>query len=188
MVKRNGTPRLDAYRAGRRWRCEEFPICVSRRAGHRTHAGSDHLAASQLWREPDRMVSEVNVARAAQCVNDQLRGRAQTSIPATISTWRILSQRTYAQEGRLAACIKLKNAPEECDRRRHRGAGAFPPRSQINGPEDELAWKLRMAAPRRACLTAAVGPASLNFRGARARVCGDIVLLARLQAHHGCVR
>ena len=101
---------LDAYRAGRRWALQEFPIAFREEldiARTPDPITSLHL----MWREPDRMVFEVNVGvpRMPSTIKYEV---AHNIYPGDYLHMAILSQRTYAQEGRLAACIKLKNAPE----------------------------------------------------------------------------
>ena len=66
----------------------------------------------------------------------------------------VLTQRTYAQEGRIAASIKLKNAPENVIAEGIEEVAPFrlDPRPS---PESLLAWKLEWLR-RGACLTGAI--------------------------------
>jgi hypothetical protein len=66
----------------------------------------------------------------------------------------ILTQRTFALEGRAAACIKLKNAPESVIAEGIEEVAPFRLHPE-HGPEDELAWKLEWLR-RAATLMAAV--------------------------------
>ena len=143
---------LNAYRAGRGWALHEFPIPfreeldIARTADAIT---SLHL----MWREPDRMVFEVNVGvpRMPATIKYEV---AHNIYPGDYLHMAILSQQTYAQEGRLAACIKLKNAPENVIAEGIEELAPFRLQPD-HGPEDELAWKLEWLR-RGACLTAAV--------------------------------
>jgi hypothetical protein len=143
---------LDAYRAGRRWALQEFPIAfreelnIARTADPIT---SLHL----MWREPDRMVFEVNVGvpRMPATIKYEV---AHNIYPGDYLHMAVLSQQTFAQEGRLAACIKLKNAPENVIAEGIEELAPFRLQPD-HGPEDELAWKLEWLR-RGACLTAAL--------------------------------
>jgi hypothetical protein len=143
---------LDAYRAGRGWALQEFPIAfreeldIARTADAIT---SLHL----MWREPDRMVFEVNVGvpRMPATIKYEV---AHNIYPGDYLHMAILSQQTYAQEGRIAASIKLKNAPENVIAEGIEELAPFRLQPD-HGPEDELAWKLEWLR-RGACLTAAV--------------------------------
>ena len=143
---------LDAYRAGRRWALQEFPIAFREEldiARTPDPITSLHL----MWREPDRMVFEVNVGvpRMPATIKYEV---AHNIYPGDYLHMAVLSQRTYAQEGRLAACIKLKNVPENVIAEGIEELAPFRLQPD-HGPEDELAWKLEWLR-RGACLTAAV--------------------------------
>jgi hypothetical protein len=66
----------------------------------------------------------------------------------------VLSQRTYGDGGRVAACIKLKNAPENVIAEGIEESAPYRLNPEPS-PEEELAWKLEWLR-RGACLTAAV--------------------------------
>jgi len=143
---------LDAYRAGRRWALQEFPIAFREELDigrTRDPIASVHL----LWREPDRMVFEVNVGvpRMPATIKYEV---AHNIYPGDYLHMAILSQRTYALEGRLAACIKLKNAPENVIAEGIEELAPFRLEPD-HSAEEELAWKVEWLR-RGACLTAAV--------------------------------
>ena len=143
---------LDAYRAGRRWALQEFPIAF--REDLEIARTADAITSLHLmWREPDRMVFEVNVGvpRMPATIKYEV---AHNIYPGDYLHMAILSQQTYGQEGRLAACIKLKNAPENVIAEGIEELAPFRLQPD-HGPEDELAWKLEWLR-RGACLTAAV--------------------------------
>lgn len=143
---------LDAYRAGRRWALREFPIAF--REDLDIARTPDQITSLHLmWREPDRMVFEVNVSvpRMPATITYEV---AHNIYPGDYLHMAILSQRTYALEGRMAACIKLKNAPENVIAEGIEELAPFRLKPD-HGPEDELAWKLEWLR-RGACLTAAV--------------------------------
>ncbi|TMD13127.1 MAG: hypothetical protein E6I96_12040 [Chloroflexi bacterium] len=101
---------LDAYRDGRRYARERFPVAFEERLDiGRT---SDPITSLHLtWREPEQMVFEVNVAipRTRPTIRYEV---AHNIYPGDYLHMAVLTQRTFGKEGRVAACIKLKNAPE----------------------------------------------------------------------------
>ena len=143
---------LGAYRMGRRYALDRFPVpfvedLEIRRAD--TPLASLHLT----WREPDRLVFEINVAvpRTRGTIVYEV---AHNIYPGDYLHMAILTQRTYALEGRAAACIKLKNAPENVIAEGIEEVAPFRLHPEP-GPEDELAWKLEWLR-RAACLLAAI--------------------------------
>jgi len=143
---------LSAYRIGRRYALDRFPLSfvedleISR--------GDGPLASLHLtWREPDRLVFEinVNVPRTRGTIAYEV---AHNIYPGDYLHMAILTQRTFALEGRAAACIKLKNAPENVIAEGIEEVAPFRLHPE-HGPEDELAWKLEWLR-RAACLMAAV--------------------------------
>ncbi len=144
---------LDAYRAGRRWALQEFPIAF--REELEIARTSDPIASVHLlWREPDRMAFEGNVSvpRMPATIKYEV---AHNIYPGDYLHMAVLTQRTYALEGRIAACIKLKNAPENVVAEGIEELAPFRLQPD-HGPADEFAWKLEWLR-RGACLSAAVG-------------------------------
>lgn len=130
---------LGAYRVGRRYALDRFPLAfvedleISR--------GDVPLASLHLaWRDPDRLVFEinVNVPRTRGTIAYEV---AHNIYPGDYLHMAILTQRTFALEGRVAACIKLKNAPENVIAEGIEEVAPFRLHPE-RGPEDELAWKL----------------------------------------------
>jgi hypothetical protein len=143
---------LSAYLVGRRYALDRFPLpFVEDLEIARTDAplASLHLT----WREPDRLVFEVNVAvpRTRGTITYEV---AHNIYPGDYLHMAILTQRTYGQEGRAAACIKLKNAPENVIAEGIEEVAPFRLHPE-HGPEEDLAWKLEWLR-RAACLMAAV--------------------------------
>lgn len=143
---------LSAYRVGRRYALDRFPLpFVEDLEIARTDAplASLHLT----WREPDRLVFEVNVAvpRTRGTITYEV---AHNIYPGDYLHMAILTQRTYGQDGRAAACIKLKNAPENVIAEGIEDVAPFRLHPE-HGPEEDLAWKLEWLR-RAACLMAAV--------------------------------
>ena len=160
---------LGAYQAGRRYALERFPVPFNEKLDiART---DEHLASLHLtWREPDRLVFEVNTAvpRMPATITYEV---AHNIYPGDYLHMAVLTQRTYGLEGHVAACIKLKNAPENVIAEGIEEVAPFRLFPQ-HGPEEELGWKLEWLR-RAAALKAAV-----ELRGAgRPRV--DV--LAELQ-------
>jgi hypothetical protein len=143
---------LDAYRAGRGWALAEFPIAFREELDiART---IDPITSLHLtWREPDRMVFEVNVGvpRTTATVKYEV---AHNIYPGDYLHMAVLSQRTYGEQGRLAGCIKLKNAPENVISEGIEEVAPFR-LDRTPSPEEELAWKLEWLR-RGACLTGAL--------------------------------
>jgi hypothetical protein len=143
---------LDAYRDGRRYALGRFPLAFEERLDIGRTA--DPITSLHLtWREPDHLVFEVNAAvpRTPATVRYEV---AHNIYPGDYLHMAILTQRTYAGEGRVAACIKLKNAPENVVAEGIEEVAPF--RLQPNpGGETELAWKLEWLR-RAACLGGAV--------------------------------
>jgi hypothetical protein len=143
---------LDAYRDGRRYALERFPVLFEERLDiGRT---DDPITSLHLtWREPDRMVFEVNVglARVPATVRYEV---AHNIYPGDYLHMAVLTQRSYAVEGRVAACVKLKNAPENVIAE---GIEEVAPFRLDPSPDatSELAWRLEWLR-RAACLTGAV--------------------------------
>lgn len=143
---------MAAYQEGRRYALERFPVPFTedleiRRTG-------EHLASLHLtWREPDRLVFEVNVgmARTRATIEYEV---AHNIYPGDYLHMAILTQRTYALEGRVAACLKLKNAPENVIAEGIEEVAPFRLKPDAT-PEQELAWKLEWLR-RAAALMAAV--------------------------------
>jgi len=143
---------LDAYRSGRRWALEEFPVSFREELAI-ARTGDPITSLHLTWREPDRMVFEVNVGvpRTRATINYEV---AHNIYPGDYLHMAVLSQRTYGEEGRLAACIKLKNAPENVIAEGIEETAPFRLRPQ-HSPDEELSWKLEWLR-RGACLTGAI--------------------------------
>jgi hypothetical protein len=143
---------LNAYEEGRRYALHRFPVAFEERLDI---ARTDNPITSLhlTWREPDHMIFEVNVrvARTPATVRYEV---AHNIYPGDYLHMAVLSQRAYGDEGRVAACIKLKNAPENVIAEGIEEVAPFRLRPQPS-PEEELAWKLEWLR-RGACLTAAV--------------------------------
>jgi len=143
---------MAAYREGRRFALERFPVTFEERLDiGRT---DDPITSLHLtWREPDRMVYEVNtgLARVPATIRYEV---AHNIYPGDYLHMAVLTQRTYLGEGRVAACVKLKNAPENVIAEGIEDVAPFrlEPRPDA---ETELAWKLEWLR-RAACLTGAV--------------------------------
>jgi hypothetical protein len=143
---------IDAYREGRRYALERFPLPFEERLDiART---DDPITSLHLtWREPDRLAFEVNVAvaRTPQTVRYEV---AHNIYPGDYLHMAVLTQRTYAGDGRVAASIKLKNAPENVIAEGIEEVAPFrlDPKP---GPDSLLAWKLEWLR-RGACLTGAI--------------------------------
>lgn len=143
---------LGAYRVGRRYALDRFPLPFAEDL--EIARGDGPLASLHLtWREPDRLVFEinVNVPRTRGTITYEV---AHNIYPGDYLHMAILTQRTFALEGRVAACIKLKNAPENVIAEGIEEVAPFRLHPE-HGPEDELAWKLEWLR-RAACLMAAV--------------------------------
>ena len=101
---------LDAYRLGRSYVRGVFPIPVAEDLTIRRT--TDPIVSVHLtWQEPDRMAFEVNVdlPRPAATTSWEV---AHNIYPGDYLHMLVLSQQTHGREGRPAAAIKLKNAPE----------------------------------------------------------------------------
>lgn len=143
---------LAAYRAGRRYALERFPVPFAEDLELARFQGP--LASIHLtWREPHRLVFEVNVSvpRTRGTIAFEV---AHNIYPGDYLHMAVLSQHTYAVEGRAAACIKLKNAPENVIAEGIEDVAPFRLHPE-HGPEEDLAWKLEWLR-RAACLMAAV--------------------------------
>ena len=143
---------LAAYRTGRRYALERFPVPFVEDLEIARFDGP--LASLHLtWREPDRLVFEVNVnvPRTRGTIAFEV---AHNIYPGDYLHMAVLAQRTYAVDGRVAACIKLKNAPENVIAEGIEDVAPFRLHPE-HGPEEELAWKLEWLR-RAACLMAAV--------------------------------
>jgi hypothetical protein len=143
---------LAAYRTGRRYALDRFPVpfvedLEIRRAD--TPLASLHLT----WREPDRLVFEINVG-VPRTRGTIIYEVAHNIYPGDYLHMAVLTQRTYALDGRAAACIKLKNAPENVIAEGIEEIAPFRLHPE-HGPEEELAWKLEWLR-RAACLMAAI--------------------------------
>ncbi|HEV2141487.1 MAG TPA: hypothetical protein VGT01_09850 [Candidatus Dormibacteraeota bacterium] len=143
---------LAAYMAGRRYALDRFPIPFEERLDiGRT---DDPIASLHLtWREPDQLVFEVNVGvprTAATCQYEV----AHNIYPGDYLHMAVLTQRTYAEEGRVAACLKLKNAPENVIAEGIEDVAPFRLNPEPDA-EHRLAWKLEWLR-RGACVTGAV--------------------------------
>jgi len=143
---------LEAYQAGRRYVRERFPIGFTE-ALEISRTDEPVASVHLLWLEPDRMDFEVNVAvpRAPETVTFEV---AHNIYPGDYLHMAVLTQRTYGLEGRLAACIKLKNAPENVIAEGIEDVAPFRLFPEPS-PEQELAWKLEWLR-RAAALMAAV--------------------------------
>ena len=143
---------MDAYRAGRRYALERFPVPFEERLDiART---DDPITSLHLtWREPDRMVFEVNVglARVPATVRYEV---AHNIYPGDYLHMAVLTQRTYGDEGRVAACVKLKNAPENVIAEGIEEVAPYRLEPSPDG-ETQLAWRLEWLR-RAACLTGAL--------------------------------
>jgi hypothetical protein len=141
-----------AYQDGRRYAMERFPVPFEERLDiGRT---VDPITSLHLtWREPDRLVFEVNVdvPRTPATTRYEV---AHNIYPGDYLHMAVLTQRTYAGDGRVAACIKLKNAPENVIAE---GIEEVAPYrlAPAPDPEHQLAWKLEWLR-RGACLTGAI--------------------------------
>jgi hypothetical protein len=143
---------LDVYRIGRRWALDEFP--VSFREELDLSRTSDPITSLHLtWREPDRMVFEVNVGvpRTRATIGYEV---AHNIYPGDYLHMAVLSQRTYGEQGRFAASVKLKNAPENVIAEGIEETAPFRLKPKPS-PEEELSWKLEWLR-RAACLTGAL--------------------------------
>jgi hypothetical protein len=143
---------IDAYRAGRRYALERFPVEFEERLDIARTA--DPITSLHLtWREPNRMVFEVNIglARVAATVRYEV---AHNIYPGDYLHMAVLTQRTYESEGRVAACVKLKNAPENVIAEGIEDVAPFRLEPSPDG-ETELAWRLEWLR-RAACLNGAV--------------------------------
>lgn len=130
---------LEAYRTGRRYAYDRFPVAFTEDLEIARFEGP--LASLHLtWRDPDRMVFEVNVSvpRTRPTVLFEV---AHNIYPGDYLHLAVLTQRTYAAEGRVAACIKLKNAPENVIAEGIEDVAPFRLLPE-HGPEEDLAWKL----------------------------------------------
>ncbi len=141
-----------AYVAGRRYAMERFPVPFEERLDIARTA--DPITSLHLtWREPDRLVFEVNagVPRTPATIRYEV---AHNIYPGDYLHMAVLTQRTYGDDGRVAACIKLKNAPENVIAE---GIEEVAPYRLDPEPdaEHQLAWKLEWLR-RGACLTGAV--------------------------------
>src|SRR5262249_46961430 len=141
-----------AYVAGRRYALDVFPVPFEERLDiGRT---DDPITSLHLtWRDPDRMVFEVNVGvpRTAATTRYEV---AHNIYPGDYLHMAVLTQRTYGDGGRAAASIKLKNAPENVIAEGIEEVAPF--RLQPSpGAEENLAWKLEWLR-RGACLTGAI--------------------------------
>jgi hypothetical protein len=143
---------LAAYQAGRKYVQERFPVPFTEDLEIRRT--DEHLASLHLtWRDPDRLVFEVNVAvpRTPATITYEV---AHNIYPGDYLHMAILTQRTYGIEGRAAASIKLKNAPENVIAEGIEDLAPFRLLPE-HGPAEELAWKLEWLR-RAAALKAAV--------------------------------
>ncbi|HEV8597566.1 MAG TPA: hypothetical protein VGR23_07580 [Candidatus Dormibacteraeota bacterium] len=143
---------FDAYLAGRRYALQRFAVAFEERLDIRRT--DDPITSLHLtWREPDRLVFEVNVgvARTAATTRYEV---AHNIYPGDYLHMAVLTQRTYSEEGRAAAAIKLKNAPENVIAEGIEEVAPFRLRSDPD-PEHMLAWKLEWLR-RGACLTGAL--------------------------------
>jgi hypothetical protein len=141
-----------AYVAGRHYAMERFPVPFEERVDiGRT---IDPITSLHLtWREPDRLVFEVNVdvPRTPATTRYEV---AHNIYPGDYLHMAVLTQRTYRVDGRVAACIKLKNAPENviAEGIEESAPCRLDPEPDI---EHQLAWKLEWLR-RGACLTGAI--------------------------------
>ena len=143
---------IAAYQAGRRYALTQFPVPFTEDL--EICRISEHIASLHLtWREPDRMVFEVNVGvpRTPETITYEV---AHNIYPGDYLHMAVLTQRTYGIEGRAAACIKLKNAPENVVAEGIEEVAPFRLFARP-APEQELAWKLEWLR-RAAALMAAV--------------------------------
>ena len=143
---------FSAYRAGRRYAIEQFPVAFQERLDiGRT---DDPITSLHLtWREPDRLVFEVNVQVPRTPATTRYEV-AHNIYPGDYLHMAVLTQRTYGDDGRVAACIKLKNAPENVIAEGIEEVAPFRLNPEPDG-EDRLAGKLEWLR-RGACLTGAV--------------------------------
>jgi hypothetical protein len=143
---------IEAYREGRRYALDRFPVPFEERLDiARTE---DPITSLHLtWREPDHLVFEVNVAvpRTPETVRYEV---AHNIYPGDYLHMAVLTQRTYAGEGRVAASIKLKNAPENVIAEGIEEVAPFRLERRPS-PDSLLAWKLEWLR-RGACLTGAI--------------------------------
>jgi hypothetical protein len=143
---------LQAYLAGRRYALERFPVPFEERLDiART---TDPITSLHLtWREPDRLVFEVNVEVPRTPATTRYEV-AHNIYPGDYLHMAVLTQRSYVDGGRVAACIKLKNAPENVIAE---GIEEVAPYRLNPEPDAEhrLAWKLEWLR-RGACLTGAI--------------------------------
>ena len=143
---------LDAYLAGRRYARERFPVPFEERLDiGRT---DDPITSLHLtWREPDRLLFEVNVGVPRTPATTRYEV-AHNIYPGDYLHMAVLTQQTYTKEGRAAASIKLKNAPENVIAE---GIEEVAPFRLEQNPDayHMLAWKLEWLR-RGACLTGAL--------------------------------
>jgi hypothetical protein len=141
-----------AYVAGKRYAMERFPVPFEERLD--VGRTVDPITSLHLtWREPDRLVFEVNVdvPRTPATTRYEV---AHNIYPGDYLHMAVLTQRTYGDDGRVAASIKLKNAPENVIAE---GIEELAPYRLNPEPdlEHQLAWKLEWLR-RGACLTGAI--------------------------------
>jgi hypothetical protein len=143
---------LGAYLQGRRYVRDRFPVPFTE-ALEISRTDEPVASVHLLWRDPDRMAFEVNVAvpRTPETVTFEV---AHNIYPGDYLHMAVLTQRTYGLEGRVAACIKLKNAPENVIAEGIEDLAPFRLVSEP-APEQQLAWKLEWLR-RAAALMAAV--------------------------------
>jgi hypothetical protein len=143
---------IAAYGAGKRYAMERFPVPFEERLDiGRT---VDPITSLHLtWREPDRLVFEVNVdvPRTPATTRYEV---AHNIYPGDYLHMAVLTQRTYGDEGRVAASIKLKNAPENVIAEGIEEAAPYRLDPEPD-PEHQLAWKLEWLR-RGTCLTGAI--------------------------------
>ncbi len=101
---------VEAYVDGRRWLAEEFPLPIT----EDLELGRDstyHSSVHMNWQGKSLMRLGVNVAtpRTRETTRFEVTHNAY---PGDYLRMAALSQYTYAKEGHIAGCIKLKNAPE----------------------------------------------------------------------------
>ncbi len=143
---------LDVYREGRLYALTRFPVPFEERLDiART---DDPITSLHLtWRDPDRMVFEVNVGvpRTPATIRYEV---AHNIYPGDYLHMAVLTQQTYGSGGRVAACIKLKNAPENVIAEGIEDLAPFRLDPTPDGAT-ELAWKLEWLR-RAACISGAV--------------------------------
>jgi hypothetical protein len=130
---------VETYIEGRRWVHENFPLPIV----ENLELGRDsdyHSSVHMNWKSGSTMRLGVNVETPRTRATTRFEV-AHNSYPGDYLRIAALSQHAYAVEGRIPACVKLKNAPESTISEGIEDVAYL--RMLANpGPEDVLATKL----------------------------------------------